>query len=1692
MAIYTEGQKRYILKQEGYDANMFDIADDGTIIDRAAPIVPPPAPEPTPEPTPAPPPGVMDTGFRAFKQGILPTAAAVGAGIAAAPITGGLGSIPAFLATLGITTAAGLGAGKVQEAITPDGIAKEHFLRPEDAANPIAQTVGGLIPNAITHNPITGVKDIGRVLSKLPAMVKNPLFAGKALTDAEALALKNAAAGAGAGGGVNAALQLAQKGEIDPTELAGAVAGGTIFNNPYNNRFNRAIGLTPTPESTPISPEEVAVPRTWAPDNFGVMPKAEVTADIINKIHGLPPQPLAPKEQAIVDRELAKLNLRKATENRPMSAQEALIQESGPPIVSREGPKLSPEELLASIDPSATRTIVPKFLSQEEAIKQGGYQPISRPDIIPGIYTPKEIEQLIAARNRDSARAAEELRLANLGPKVEPTSIEPVVEPSPYDAPLVPANRSELKETPGALTIPLEEFKAKIKFEEEAALARIQAAARAAEAKSEPNKLLPIDNGPVPIKVSKSTQALLAKKNATGKATTEAIVPNAVAKPTQEVQGPKVIAEGLPIGEGTTPDPYNAYKQGQVNPANTLPITPQAEAIAARRGVHIKEEPTLPSDIQGLSNASGRQVRLNPKNSDTATLGHEAVGHQFVKDLRASKDAKDRALVSNMESMAKRLGHKDQQAIDEFIADAIGEDFSRRIQLRLTGTAKEKFRSWVKDLRDSWAYYRGNNEPAASLTALRSLTDAPYGTRKEIVNEPKQQTPALSGTISQSATDKSRLPSEESNQEVRAGSRGTKEGTGRVSGSGQSDATTESERASVKSAGRDKAKEHDKPERSNPSESNSGKREGEEGTGRVRESSNPIAKGSDTGTGSRENSSSSASSSANEGTKSQRLDNTEDTAFSQGKATAGKEDAPAVVNPKDNGAHFSIPGIRSQVDALEAKAQEIGPKGPVAVNALKDFANKHSEYNGKYRESLMYNLQDMLGIKPRPGQLSNWIKGDSMVAREVIRYMDAASDGLELPKVSTKAKEVVKAIREVLVEIRQDQNSREGLRKGGEDPDYFPQTLARQVVDVIKNKPNSLEGLRYKRDYIKYVSDKIVEKSKGKVSAEKAKEQAETLYSNLLKGFSKENINLAKHFGPIDDAVGYGIPPSMRETNLIRRLNNYLERASLRIAHYDALEADPKIKDTFFGKEGVIANDTVRAIYHRMGGIRPPTETAVEAVTGIIKAAVTGTFSGVRDIATVPVLGAQHQDFLQTPRTALKSALQIKNNWKESFEAGINRTHIGSLESGDADGGFSGGIHIAHRIRDLTNEVQLRNWLEQVSRAWAYTNGKVIAHENLASAAGGNISAQQRRFLNEFAPKGWEKNLKALLKDSDAIKKMGRGYADSVVGTYDSKGLPSWAMEGPIAPIFSLNRWSIEKTNNFIKHTIDPMIKDGDFRPFLYQTAYLMLGGAGVEQLNEFLSRRKSKLPAIDEIKAAEKLGGSWKEGLAYKAIGLAALGGWAGEMSNFAKMWMDHKYKNNDRWYNLLAVEFAHKTTRYSESFINAMAEGDVSLAMDIADDYLSSYLQTWRVISKFINEGKQLDAISADENRDVKVFKQLMDKELGEIPSDTIRDYSKERQREFHKARTIEDAVAKAPGAIKEAFKNAKTNEDYDSAARGLQSNSYRGFPSMENAPQTAMEFYKFLEESQGPEEARKRFTEALRMSDLNKTKRKMVPKP
>ena len=87
------------------------------------------------------------------------------------------------------------------------------------------------------------------------------------------------------------------------------------------------------------------------------------------------------------------------------------------------------------------------------------------------------------------------------------------------------------------------------------------------------------------------------------------------------------------------------------------------------------------------------------------------------------------------------------------------------------------------------------------------------------------------------------------------------------------------------------------------------------------------------------------------------------------------------------------------------------------------------------------------------------------------------------------------------------------------------------------------------------------------------------------------------------------------------------------------------------------------------------------------------------------------------------------------------------------------------------------------------------------------------------------------------------------------------------------------------------------------------------------------------------------------------------------------------------------------------------------------------------------------------------------------------------------MKDAVDELPGLLAKAQKKLQENPERGlKFLAGLKGNSYATMPGVENTPREFLDYYQYLTETQGPEEAKKRIEDFVQQSAVNKAKSEM----
>jgi len=141
-------------------------------------------------------------------------------------------------------------------------------------------------------------------------------------------------------------------------------------------------------------------------------------------------------------------------------------------------------------------------------------------------------------------------------------------------------------------------------------------------------------------------------------------------------------------------------------------------------------------------------------------------------------------------------------------------------------------------------------------------------------------------------------------------------------------------------------------------------------------------------------------------------------------------------------------------------------------------------------------------------------------------------------------------------------------------------------------------------------------------------------------------------------------------------------------------------------------------------------------------------------------------------------------------------------------------------------------------------------------------------------------------------------------------------------------------------------------------------------------------------------------------------------------------------------------------------------------------------------LNRLEKEDTARKEKFRDMRVFNELMgDARPGDVGQ--ANPFLKKEEKAFKHEQDLGKAADSLPGLIDKIVE--QSGGDYEKLKKGLErlkANNYQIFPSLENVPQTAGQFYEFLKRTQGQEAADARLEEFMVMREKNKVKASLVP--
>lgn len=790
-----------------------------------------------------------------------------------------------------------------------------------------------------------------------------------------------------------------------------------------------------------------------------------------------------------------------------------------------------------------------------------------------------------------------------------------------------------------------------------------------------------------------------------------------------------------------------------------------------------------------------------------------------------------------------------------------------------------------------------------------------------------------------------------------------------------------------------------------------------------------------------------------------------------------------------------IPGIRSVVDRIRREVnQELGDGlSNVDMEAARyrgRFTNKAQAgvetLNAAERDEAVRYAYDYLDTKGRP----SFTPSDKVLDWWEKSYRPFIRD------VAAAHKEVGKKILDG-----------PGGRDIHETPYYTPQMLREDVQDLLMNHPNDPKAIQYRDQIVDHIA-----REKGV-----SRDQAFAMWESRGRAEHVDSNSGVLDYGPLSRAAGIGLPPSLRENDLMRVLTRYGNRSASALAWHKHVVADPKVAylagvPDQFGNAYPKPQDMPEAqMYGRvpvvaeaikiLKGDFSPSDRFFDTLSRGVKVNMMQTLTGAADLTGwwVQALPYIHPSRLGNILTA---HLNVRKGIQDGLNMGVITKHAAHLQSPVASSEMKGAskwITRFNRLSDTINTITGRDGLERVTRGLTMILGEMEATANIAHAFNPNAAKGLRehawRFLDTFADKNWAKQIGDLVKSGqpvpdEIIHRIAANLVDTAQGTYSIRGLPLAALKGEVSPFLSLARWNIEKANNFQKHVISPLTK-GNITPFLMTTLGGLIGGAAVEQLREWMTRKKGSQPNWKEVAEA---GG---DGFLYRAMALSSFSGYGGIITELAKQGMDAVEGRPVTGFRFPAVAFiADVSQRMSQAF-QAVKQGENMLetfGVDLPLQLLKDNVQMARIGLNWSVDSKDVDR--ANKMRDLRVFREMRGLSGSKWGASQRNPFVSQLERDYEAEEDAAESVRLAGQLRSQALSRgtdgsgAINREKVRSLLSSYRTPAQDSMPSLRTSPQEFRAYLQWIAETQGEQAARELLAEYASKQRLDRLKATLVP--
>ncbi len=783
---------------------------------------------------------------------------------------------------------------------------------------------------------------------------------------------------------------------------------------------------------------------------------------------------------------------------------------------------------------------------------------------------------------------------------------------------------------------------------------------------------------------------------------------------------------------------------------------------------------------------------------------------------------------------------------------------------------------------------------------------------------------------------------------------------------------------------------------------------------------------------------------------------------------------------------FGIPGLKSDIDKLELRA---GASGKYAAPKLKELFTRESTYNGRYTNQaidaikrLSDNEKDLL----QATMLAEKRTGKSLEDTLPVKLKPTYTKLRNL--FNLKQSDQINANQPV-IDIKPTGGS--FPRKARIDPFYYPEVTGSKQLEILLNKQGSEDFNRLRTDFVQHV------KNKYNISDNYAGE----LFQEVLASYGGPIKSDSTRFGAVRKAEGIGLPDSWLETDMDRVQQRYWHRVAKDRSFHDVIESDDNmlhIMDRKFNPWGkpikpskkdslipISGNETLTGILDIVQGQGIKTNPRLDALSRIVNNLILGPITGATDaVNALPLTLKFAPSMSDVPAILAAGITNFRQGIKNAKYTGRIRENIAAIEDGWLP--HSSSVERLRAFANTLSKISGRDGLETFSRGLSQAASEAIIGMQKKLAKTGDKRANE--FLTNLA------NKQDYNKLSDI--ELASRIVDLSQGTYDVRGLPSWVINSPVAPILRLAKWNIEQLNNFHKHVVIPASK-GNLTPLLTTMAGGLVGGMLAKELREKISNKKSNIPSWAEIAASDSSTSEKLPAVAYNLAAATSYSGIMGTLGELVKAGFDVAFENKPQGYNYPTIELladAIEKTAYATQAIVDDEESPASVFPAYFADMLGRNIQLGRIGFNWLKDATNDPAkANADDRRELRTFRQLEGLPVaatgepgGENPYVGLKLKKFKQSKDFNEARGLgKELISDTLEKYKDDPLQLKSSFD------GMRRNNIQTVPAPERNPILFKRYHDYLVRLHGKDEANKKLSEYFSQRALNKAKSGMIPK-